>query len=130
MDLPAAALALWLVEQISAKLGVPEAQVDVHTPFVEYGLDSVKAVSIAGELETELGRSLAPTLLWDYPSIAALAAHLAGESNGRMVADSRNRVPEHSQSASSADIAVIGLSCRFPGAASPEDFLAAAAGGI
>ena len=35
------------------------------------------AVLLAGDLETFLGRSLPPTLMYDHPSIAALAAHLA-----------------------------------------------------
>jgi hypothetical protein len=40
-------------------------------------MDSMTAVLLAGDLETHLGRTLPPTLMYDHPSIAALAAHLA-----------------------------------------------------
>jgi acyl carrier protein len=58
-------------------LDIERAEIDIGAPFSAFGLDSLKAVSLAGELETWLGRSLPPTLLWDYPTIDALATHLA-----------------------------------------------------
>ena len=67
----------WIAEQLSAMLDIERAEIDIGAPFSAFGLDSLKAVSLAGELETWLGRSLPPTLLWDYPTIDALATHLA-----------------------------------------------------
>lgn len=67
----------WIAEQLSAMLDIERAEIDIGAPFSAFGLDSLKAVSLAGELETWLGRGLPPTLLWDYPSIDALATHLA-----------------------------------------------------
>jgi acyl-CoA synthetase (AMP-forming)/AMP-acid ligase II/acyl carrier protein len=67
----------WIAEQLSVMLDIERAEIDIGAPFSAFGLDSLKAVSLAGELETWLGRSLPPTLLWDYPTIDALAAHLA-----------------------------------------------------
>jgi len=40
-------------------------------------LDSVAAVGLAGELEDWLDVELPATILWDYPTIAALAEYLA-----------------------------------------------------
>jgi acyl carrier protein len=46
-------------------------------PIVEYGLSSVEIVRMTGDLSDWLSRDLAPTLGYDYPTIAALAGHLA-----------------------------------------------------
>ncbi|MDB5100229.1 MAG: putative phosphopantetheine-binding protein [Cyanobacteria bacterium RYN_339] len=73
----AAALEAWLAEQIGRELGVPADEVDPDESFAAFGLDSLRAVGLAGELETLLGQRLPPTLLWDYPTITRLAAHLA-----------------------------------------------------
>ncbi|PVZ16365.1 MULTISPECIES: acyl carrier protein [unclassified Pseudomonas] len=43
----------------------------------EYGLDSIVALTLVGDLEDELGMTLEPTLVWDYPSVDALAAYLS-----------------------------------------------------
>ena len=40
-------------------------------------------VSLIGDLELWLGRGLAPTLAWDYPTIDALSRRLSGEEAGR-----------------------------------------------
>jgi acyl carrier protein len=67
----------WLVARLAAVLGTPEADIDIHTPFASYGLDSLAAIKLSGELERLLGRRLSPTLAWDYPTIADLARFLA-----------------------------------------------------
>jgi amino acid adenylation domain-containing protein/thioester reductase-like protein len=110
----AAAITAWLVAHIATQLRIATDRIDTRAPFVDYGLDSVQAVSMAGELETWLGRSLSPTLIWDYPTIEGLASHLAGVENQQPVAGS--------QAAPAEQIALIGLGCRFPGADGPEEF--------
>lgn len=52
--------------------------------LAEYGLDSIAALTIAGDLEDELGVELPPTLLWDYPSIDDLAGYLHTLANPSM----------------------------------------------
>src|SRR5205823_912460 len=58
----------WLVARIAAELGLIEDDIDRAEVFASFGLDSLKAVALAGELEILLGRRLPPTLLWDYPT--------------------------------------------------------------
>ncbi len=67
----------WLVTRVAALVGVPVDEIDVRLPFSFYGLDSVAALGLSGELERWLDCKLAPTLTWDYPSIDQLAAYLA-----------------------------------------------------
>lgn len=71
----------WLIDQLGERLDLPVAEIDVHKDFTEYGLNSIEAVNLSGNLENFLGRRLDPTLLWDYPNIHALALYLANESD-------------------------------------------------
>ncbi len=72
----------WLVGQIAGLLSVPAEDVDVREPLVSFGLSSQEMVILAGDLEEWLGRQLSPTLAWEYPTIEALARHLAGANGG------------------------------------------------
>lgn len=67
----------WLIERVSALVGVAPNQLDTAQPFATFGLDSIAAVGLAGELEDWLEIELPATILWDYPTIAALAEYLA-----------------------------------------------------
>lgn len=108
----------WLISKIAERLRVNSNDIDVREPFAYYGLDSVVAVSISGELEDWLGCTLSPTLLYNYPTIKALALHLAGESD---VSETSFQVDIQQKTEIEA-IAIIGMSCRFPGAKDPEAF--------
>jgi acyl carrier protein len=70
----------WLISKLHEVQGLNPADIDVKQPLENYGLGSVQAVSLVGDLEDWLGVPLPPTLLWDYPSIEALANHLAEEA--------------------------------------------------
>lgn len=76
---PPSALAIedWLVNEVANRLGVNSADINVREPFASYGLDSVEAVGLSGELENWLALCLPETLVWDYPTIESLAAYLA-----------------------------------------------------
>ena len=67
----------WLVSQLAERLGLEPDEIDIEEDFANYGLNSVEAISLSGDLETHIGRRLPPTLLWDYPNIQALAQYLA-----------------------------------------------------
>jgi acyl carrier protein len=69
-------LEAWLIEQLSRQLKVPPGDIDPVRRLEEYGLDSLEAVSLTGEIEVLLGRPVDPTILWDHPSIRAVATHL------------------------------------------------------
>ncbi|WP_196942865.1 type I polyketide synthase [Streptomyces sclerotialus] len=58
--------------------GVPAAQVEPAEPFHSLGLNSIMGLELRNRLERLLGMVLSPTVVWNYPTVEALAAELAG----------------------------------------------------
>ncbi|MGD1863006.1 MAG: acyl carrier protein [Phormidesmis sp.] len=69
----------WLVEQIADVLSIDPTTIDVKQPLTRYGLDSIDAVTLVGDLEDWLDLELPSTLLWDYPSIEKASAYMVEE---------------------------------------------------
>jgi acyl carrier protein len=67
----------WLINRIASLLGTDPGQICVDDPLSDFGLESVEAFTLSGELSALLGTKLSPTLAWDFPTITALAAFLA-----------------------------------------------------
>ncbi|WP_410643622.1 type I polyketide synthase [Amycolatopsis sp. lyj-346] len=99
----------------AAVLGHGDAvDVEPDTPFTRLGVDSLTALRLRNQLGAAVDRRLPATLVFDYPTPAALAAHLAGD---RPAAE-----PARPAAVTGDPIAIVGMACRFPGGvASPED---------
>lgn len=73
----------WLIANIASVVNMEPARIDVQQTFDHYGLDSLQAVSLSGDLENWLNREVSPTVVWDYPTVEQLARHLSeNHSNG------------------------------------------------
>jgi myxalamid-type polyketide synthase MxaE and MxaD len=106
----------WILSRVATIVGVQKEEIDVREPLARYGIDSAQVLSLSGELERRLDRRLSPTLLFEYPSIDALAAYLAegrSEQGGDAPLTPR---------AADEPIAIVGLACRLPGAPSAGAF--------
>jgi acyl carrier protein len=79
----AADIELFLRERFASEVGVDIARIDASSPMVSYGLDSLTIAAISGELEDRLQIRLEPSVLYDNPSIRALALHLAKLATAR-----------------------------------------------
>ena len=69
----------WMVNQLVEQLSLDAKTIDVTEPLTRYGLDSIDAVTIVGELEDWLEVELPSTLFWDYPTIEKAAKYLVAE---------------------------------------------------
>ncbi|MEU0395845.1 acyl carrier protein [Streptomyces sp. NPDC006208] len=69
----------WLINRLGEYLQRPAEEIAPNTPFAEYGMDSVAALSLYGDIEEEFGLFLEPTVTWDHPTAEDLARHLAEE---------------------------------------------------
>ena len=55
------------------------APIGIHDNFFELGGDSLRAVQAVGQIRATLGRRVPVSLLFEYPTVSALAAALASE---------------------------------------------------
>jgi acyl carrier protein len=81
----------WLKAYLSDLLELSPEEVNEHTTFDRFGLDSSALVGMVGDLGEWLGVELDPAAAYDEPSIARLASFLAADervytarNNGRI----------------------------------------------
>ncbi|HWX46141.1 MAG TPA: SDR family NAD(P)-dependent oxidoreductase, partial [Solirubrobacteraceae bacterium] len=110
-------LVLQLVaEHIAGVLGHASGEaIDATRGFKEHGFDSLGAVELRNRLERATGLKLPATLVFDYPTPSAVAEHLLRKlSLGAAAAESKD-VKRHLVAQDSEPIAIVGMSCRYPG---------------
>ena len=66
----------WLVSRLAATCMLDPGSIDVRERFNRYGLGSLGATRLIATLSEHLGRPLSPTLVWEHPTIEALASFL------------------------------------------------------
>lgn len=82
---------LGLVRQQAARvLELSPDSLLVDRPLGSQGLDSVMAMELRNALERELGLRLPASVVWNHPTVAALAGHLAERVTAAAPADSRS----------------------------------------
>jgi FkbH-like protein len=105
----------WLVAATAREAELDRRQIELDRPIAEYGIGSRALAQIVGELSTMLGREVAPTLLYDHPTIAQAAKAIGGAAD-----DAPVRPPP--SSSSTEPIAIVSMACRFPaGVSNPEE---------
>ncbi|MEU9143538.1 acyl carrier protein [Streptomyces sp. NPDC048349] len=78
----------WLSARLSVYLRRAPESIDPTVPLAEYGMDSVAALSLCGDLEEEFGLEVEPTLLWDHPTVESLLRRLSAVLAAAAPADS------------------------------------------
>ncbi|HET6344222.1 MAG TPA: type I polyketide synthase, partial [Myxococcota bacterium] len=113
--------------EVAAVLGHDSAAaIEPEKAFKDLGFDSLAAVELRNRLGASTGVDLAPTVVFDYPSPAALAGYLLAAVGSKGVA----RPTVIRTQASDEPIAIVGMACRYPGdIASPDDLWASVSEG-
>nr|WP_058041681.1 type I polyketide synthase [Streptomyces roseifaciens] len=105
------------------------AAVDPARAFTETGFDSLSAVELRNRLNTATGLRLPATLVFDYPTPGILADHIRDTLFG--TAPDTPPQPTELPAAADEPIAIVGMSCRYPGGVrSPEELWQLVADGV
>ncbi|WP_151475721.1 type I polyketide synthase [Streptomyces albicerus] len=125
-----------VAERLQAWYGVSPDELPDDRPLAEAGLTSRDALALTAALSELAGRRLPDTLLWDAPTVDALAGRLgedeprqgreavtyAASPHGRdQSPTARTSSPPSTPVTQSTPVAVIGLGCRFPGGVTSPD---------
>ncbi|MVU75787.1 SDR family NAD(P)-dependent oxidoreductase [Nocardia sp. ET3-3] len=97
--------------QTAAVLGREPHSIDPNLPFTELGLDSVSGVELRNRLAGATGVPLPISLVFDHPTVEAVAALLRARATGKSIGAqqvSRRGTTEE-------PIAIVGIGARFPG---------------
>lgn len=79
----------WILNWLTTQLNLKSDEIEPDKNLLLYGMDSVHAIMLVGDLESHFGIKLPATLIWDYPSVNALVEILASTS------DQQSGVNEH-----------------------------------
>lgn len=141
----------WLMELFSQELKIKPSQMDIDISFPDYGVDSILLTQILQQINRRLTEILDPSILLECSTIESLAKWLvnnyrdslfkakvvtaSGEAphihtanlftssiTEQQSTQETPKVVTRNQAAKVSDIAVIGLSCRFPGANTLEEY--------
>lgn len=66
----------WLRTHLAEQLSLDKNAVEITEQLSRYGLDSIDAVTLVGDLEDYLELELPSTLFWEHPTIAQAATYL------------------------------------------------------
>ena len=137
-----------LMKQLSECIKIKESRLSKHTPFSDYGVDSILMLSFVDGINEELGITLNPAELFNYTTVERLTRFIADRYSQKLpygkqvvqiqqkrsqvkatdeeryvIGNNRSLSPSvGSTSRKNRDIAIIGMSCQVPGAISVGQF--------
>ncbi|MFJ9773636.1 amino acid adenylation domain-containing protein [Kitasatospora sp. NPDC101157] len=142
-----AAVSSWLLDRLAEELRFERAKLTGDVPVQDFGIDSIMVSQLVQTVAKRLDITIDPSALLEHPTTNGFAQYLAEEHREELLAAFGEAVPSVPAAAPAAvpvavparaaepapivvtaappvgaDIAVVGLSCRFPDAASPDAY--------
>ncbi|WP_051852211.1 type I polyketide synthase, partial [Streptomyces sp. NRRL F-5650] len=118
---------------VAAVLGFGAGErVGESVPFRDLGFDSLTSVELRNQLSSATGLRLSPGVVFDHPTVTALAEHLLAELSDELPARATAVAASVTGSGGENEpVAIVGMACRFPGGVStPEDLWRLVADGV
>ncbi|ORB51047.1 polyketide synthase [Mycobacteroides saopaulense] len=121
----------YLRDAVAEVTRVDVAEIREDAGFFDLGMDSLMAVELRRRMETGVGKEIPVTLVMDHPRISDVADYLLGEVLGlNEQAKSAPQLASAVTDRTDEPIAIVAVSCRFPGAPDPEAFWEVLSGGV
>ncbi|MBL8150709.1 MAG: type I polyketide synthase, partial [Blastocatellia bacterium] len=86
----------YVKQHIAYVLQLTAEEIDSEAPLQTLGLDSIMAVELRNRLESDLNTTLSATMIWSYPTVKAVALHLADKMGISLQPTVSIAVPEES----------------------------------
>lgn len=86
-------LMTYVQERVAHVLRLAPTQIDPQMPLRNLGIDSLMGLELRNQLEDGLGLTLSATLVWMYPTVAALVPYLAEQMGIIIEAGSEPQAP-------------------------------------
>ncbi|UXA13859.1 SDR family NAD(P)-dependent oxidoreductase [Mycobacterium sp. SMC-8] len=120
----------YLRDAVAEITRVDAAEIREDAGFFDLGMDSLMAVELRRRIEQGVGKDIPATLAMDHPRLSDVADYLLGEVLGLAEQTKAAPLPVTAVPRTDDPIAIVAVSCRFPGAPDPEAFWEVLAGGV
>ncbi len=121
----------FLRDAVAEVTRVDAAEIREDTGFFDLGMDSLMAVELRRRLEQGVGREIPVTLVMDHPRLSDATEYLLGEVLGLSEqSPAKSAAQPAVRTRTDEPIAIVAVSCRFPGAPDPEAFWELLSGGV
>lgn len=123
----------YLRDAVAEVTHVDPAEIREDAGFFDLGMDSLMAVELRRRIEQGVGKDIPATLAMDYPRLSDVVDYLLDdvlELGEQASAKSRPQPAPVATTRTDEPIAIVAVSCRFPGASDPEAFWELLSGGV
>ena len=111
----------YLRDSVAEVTRVDPSEIREDAGFFDLGMDSLMAVELRRRIEQGVGHEIPITLVMDYPRLSDVAEYLLGDVL-KLSEQAKSGPAPTVTTRTDEPIAIVAVSCRFPGAPNPEAF--------